>query len=255
MARITIEDIQEQIKPYGWKVLSTNYKNLDTELVFECDEGHKVYSSWKKLRNKVQCPVCQENIYKSLDNNITATKKAKNVYRVIALDQATHNTGYSIYDNNKLVTYGIFSTKADSEDERIIELRNWVIGLLKSWKPDMIGIEDIQLQNHGYKQGNIYNSDSNGVGIQTYKVLAHLQGVLMITAHDLNIPYKVCPPATWRAHCGVKGKSKADKKCSMQLLAKEWFDISVSDDVADAIGIGKYLANTAKPKPQVMFWE
>ena len=41
----------------------------------------------------------------------------------------------------------------------------------------------------------------------------------------------------------------------MQLLAKEWFDISVSDDVADAIGIGKYLASTAKPKPQVMFWE
>ena len=28
----------------------------------------------------------------------------------------------------------------------------------------------------------------------------------------------------------------------MQTKVKEWFDITVSDDIADAIGIGKYIS-------------
>ena len=49
MSKIHLEDIQKEIESDGWKLLSTEYKNLDSEMIFECKEGHKVYSSWKKI--------------------------------------------------------------------------------------------------------------------------------------------------------------------------------------------------------------
>ena len=44
--------------------LSKEYHNLDSELVFKCNEGHEVYASWKRMRNKLECPVCKTNVYK-----------------------------------------------------------------------------------------------------------------------------------------------------------------------------------------------
>ena len=40
MAKITLEQIKEEIAVDGWKLLSTEYKNLSTQLTFECKEGH-----------------------------------------------------------------------------------------------------------------------------------------------------------------------------------------------------------------------
>ena len=57
MAAINITTIQEQL-PEGWKVTSTSYKNLDTEMEFECPAGHKVYNTWKKIRQRAECPIC-----------------------------------------------------------------------------------------------------------------------------------------------------------------------------------------------------
>ena len=41
----------------------------------------------------------------------------------------------------------------------------------------------------------------------------------------------------------------------MQLIVKELFDISVSNDEADAIGIGKYVAETKQKKKKIVNWE
>ena len=53
MARIRLEDIIEELSQDGWKVLSDTYKNLDTEMAFECSEGHSVYSTWKDKAKRV----------------------------------------------------------------------------------------------------------------------------------------------------------------------------------------------------------
>jgi hypothetical protein len=42
MSKITIQEIQEVLLPENWQVISTEYKNLDTELTFQCPEGHRV---------------------------------------------------------------------------------------------------------------------------------------------------------------------------------------------------------------------
>ncbi|MBQ6628119.1 MAG: hypothetical protein IJH65_04805 [Methanobrevibacter sp.] len=49
--------------------------------------------------------------------------------------------------------------------------------------------------------------------------------------------------------------SRSDKKKSMQLLVKKWYDVSVSNDEADAIGIGKYVTDTAGAALVVENWE
>ena len=38
MSKITIEEITQVLKPENWQVISTDYKNLDTEMTFQCPE-------------------------------------------------------------------------------------------------------------------------------------------------------------------------------------------------------------------------
>ena len=240
MSKIKREEIQEELQKENWQLISNEYKNLDSEMIFKCPEGHTVYSSWKKMRQRKECPICKENIYKNQDTVIIPKKK--DITRFLALDQSTNITGWSIYDGNELIKYGVFST-SESNDEiaRDYEVRIWLINMINNWKPDFVGIEGIQYQQN--------------FGVTTFETLARLQGIIMETLYELNLPYVVCPTNTWRHHCGVKGRTRVDKKKSMQLLVKEWFDITITDDEADAIGIGKYISDVNFKKVEIINWE
>ena len=242
MAKIRIEDIQNILKEDNWKLLSNEYSNLDSELIFECNEGHKVYSTWKKIRNKRECPTCQAN-HKAW-HEMEIISKPKGATRVLALDQATYVTGYSIFDNDKLVTYGTFETKRENETERFAEVKSWLLSMINNWKPDCIGIEGIQFQEE---------VNQNKISVTVFQTLARLQGILMMICYDASVPCTICPTNSWRKFCGVKGKYRTDKKRSMQLLIKNWYDVSVTEDEADAIGIGKYTADQQK-KLKVEVW-
>lgn len=243
MSKIKIDDIRKAAIEHDWKVISEEYKNLNTPMDFECNEGHKVFLPYKNIRDKWECPICKQNKYHNF--NETLPGKKKGVQRTLGLDQATHNTGYSIFDGQELIYAGVFQADAEDEIERDVQMRNWLSQLLINGRIDIVGIEGIQLQQFNDKM----------IGVTTYQTLARLQGILMAACHDNNVDYVICPPATWRAHCDVKGRSRADKKRSMQLKIKDWFDITVSDDVADAIGIGKYISETHKKKVEIFNWE
>ena len=209
-------------------------------MIFECDEGHKVYAPWKKIRQKRECTLCKQNKYKNQDRKIIPKKKG--TFRVLALDQSTKITGYSIFDDKELVYYGIFEAEeSNNEILRDIQVKEWLVSVVKNWEPELVGLEGIQYQAN--------------FGVTTFETLARLQGILMGTLCELNIPYKICPTPTWRAHCGVKGRTRIEKKRSMKELVKKWFDIQISDDEADAIGIGKYLSDTATPAVKITNWE
>ena len=217
MAKIYIDDIRKAAIEHGWELVSDEYKNLDSTLEFICSEGHHVFLPYKKVRDKFECPICIQNQYTYFDDKVISKKK--NIQRSIGLDQATHVTGYSIFDNGELVYAGMYTAAAEDEIERDIEVKNWLIQLIQNWKPDIIGIEGIQLQQLNNKT----------VGVTTYQTLARLQGILMATCVEQKTDYAIVPPATWRSHCSVKGRTRADRKRSMQMRVKEWFDISVSD--------------------------
>ena len=243
MARITIDSINEELAQSGWKCISTEYKNLDSELQFNCEEGHLVCAPWKKIRTKHECPVCKNNKHKN-NNALQIEPKKKGVKRILALDQATHISGWSIYDGQTLIRYGTFETNQKDEIARISTIKNWLVSMLENWKPDFVGIEGIQFQDE---------SSGNKMGVTVFQGLARLQGVLMETCYAQKVDYTICPTNTWRNHCGVKGRYRADKKRSMQLIAKKWYDISLTDDEADAVGIGKYVADLNKI--EVVNWE
>lgn len=240
MAKIKIDDIKEKLESQKWKLISEEYKNLDSEIITSCPEGHIVYSNWKSLREKPICPICKQNQLKE-PQNITIIKK-QGKYRILALDQATKITGFSIYDDKKLIKYGTFiASDSLPEIERLYQIKMWLVSMIENLNPDLIALEGIQYQE--------------GFGVTTFETLAHLKGVLLEAIFEMKIESKVIPPATWRSHCGVKGRARADQKKSMQLLVKSWYDISLTDDCADAIGLGKCASDTFIPKLEVNNWE
>jgi Holliday junction resolvasome RuvABC endonuclease subunit len=239
MARINIEDIKQELAQENWKVISKEYANLSTEMEFECPEGHKVFSTWEKMRKRRECPVCKQNGLKI--NKPVIVEKKKGTYRTLSLDQASRKTGWAIFDGKNLIRYGVFEAKAEEEVNRFHEIKIWLLSMIENWQPDVIAIEGIQYQSN--------------FGVTTFQTLARLQGIIMELCYELNIDCKICPTNTWRAHCGVKGQKRSDRKRSMQLLVKQWFDITISDDEADAIGIGKYIADTYSRQVEMIDWE
>lgn len=244
MAKIKLEDIQNEIGADGWKLVSTEYVNLDTEMTFECPEGHRVFMPWKKLRTKRECPTCKQTVMVEQDDKVLP--KSKGVKRTLALDQASKVTGYAIFDDTKLIKYGTFTTSSDDDIERFTMIRAWLLSMIVSWKPDYIGLEGIQFQEEGSGQK---------MGVTVFQTLARLQGILMITCHDNKVPFEICPTNTWRHSCGVKGKTRTDKKRSMQLLVQQWYGVKVSEDEADAIGIGHHLVGYIQKNTAVTNWE
>lgn len=244
MSKITIEQIKEVLAQDKWQLISQEYKNLDSELVFECDEGHRVYSTWKKQREKRFCPICSQNQLKQVSKEIVA--KPKGVKRTLAFDQASHLSGWAVFDNEQLVKYGTFEAGAGDDDERIERVRVWVSSMIANWRPDLVVIEGIQLQD---------KSENRQMGVVVFQKLAWLQGVLINTIYQLKVPYEICHTATWRNFCGIKGKTRTDRKRAMQVLAKDKYDVSLSEDEADAVGIGLYASTTFNKTYKIESWE
>ena len=239
MPRISIDTIKEEIQPDNWILVSETYKNLNTNLEFKCDKGHTVVAPWKKIRESRICPTCMRSSLKTKE--FKNTKKKKNEYRILALDQATHISGYAVFSNKELIDYGTFEAIGENDIERCAQVKQWLISLIDQYEIDFIGLEGIQYQA--------------AAGVTTFETLARLQGILMVTCYEEQKSYKVVNTNTWRLHCGVRGKSRVDKKRSMQLLIKQWYGIMPSEDECDAIGIGKYYSDLQMPKVEIVDWE
>jgi Holliday junction resolvasome RuvABC endonuclease subunit len=63
--------------------------------------------------------------------------------RVLAFDQASRTSGYSVFEDGKLVTYGKFTYDDEDFGERLVHIRNKVISLIETHIPDKIAFEDI----------------------------------------------------------------------------------------------------------------
>ena len=136
-----------------------------------CPKGHIVELTFDDWRKRQLCPECQKYIgaerNKLPDPNPAA-------YRVLALDAATGTTGWSIFDNGKLIAYGTFvARQTDEATARIDQVKKWMENICEKCKPDFVGIEDIQFQKN----------------IIIFKTLANLQGELKNALYERGLPF------------------------------------------------------------------
>ena len=96
-------------------------------------------------------------------------EKKKGVIRVLALDDSTSTTGWCVFDDSVLVGFGKISMNNQDVIKRMSGMRQWMLSAIHNWKPDVVGVEDIQLQRR------------DRTVMSVFKVLAQLQGVLLVT--------------------------------------------------------------------------
>ena len=237
---INVYSVANHLSEEGWQLISTSYKNLDTELEMKCPEGHTQFKSYGNWRKHPICETCLAGDPYKVKKNKIPIKKI-DTYRILALDAATKVTGYAIYDNDILVSYGIYKADENLEaTDRINEIKHWLESALDSWAPDFVGIENIQLQSFG----------TNGrYQVEMYRTLANLQGVLVDTLFEKQIPHDLVYSTEWRKYCGVgDGKGRENKKRQAQDKVELWYNQKCTQDEADAICIGKYFCSVIKNK-------
>lgn len=233
---INVYTVANHLETEGWKLISNSYKNLNTELEMECPEGHRQFQTYGNWRKHPICEQCMAGDPYKIKKNKVPVKNTDTV-RVLALDAATNITGYSIYDDRDLVSYGTFKTSGEKAEERIHEVKEWLKAAIAAWEPDFVGIENIQLQSFG----------NNQYQVETYRVLANLQGVLIDTLFEACIDHDLVSVNTWRNYCNVgQGTGRENKKKQAQDKVKLWYNQNCTQDEADAICIGKYFAHLLK---------
>lgn len=234
MAKLKYEDIKKEVEDAGWQLLTEKYTNLKTDMIFKCPNGHNNYYSLEKWKRNHKCLTCENNPFA----NVPTSPIKKKGYRILAFDQASITSGFSVFDNGDLITYGKWSSNGNRSIERITQTKAWVACMIDKWKPDLVIFEDIQYQK------NLDSSGEDGalgqMGVTTFKKLAALQGVLKNYCFENGIIYKIVPSVTWRAHSEIKGKARTDRKKNAQLKVKRFYDIEVDNDIADAILIGRW---------------
>lgn len=207
-------------------------------MTFKCPNDHENYFTMEYWRRHKECPICKSNKYYQMNDNAPKSKG----FRILAFDQASITSGWSAYDDGELVKYGYWTSDGNHSTDRIMKTKHWFANMIQTWKPDLVVLEDIQLQKF-----------DGGEQVVTYKKLAHLQGVLENYCYENGYIYKVVPAATWRAHSQVKGKTRSDKKRSAQLIVKSLYDMNVTQDEADAILIGRWAAYDRKQHAMITF--
>lgn len=225
MAKLSKEQINDELSKINFKYVLGNYKNLDTLLTVECENGHQSLLSIKKARKGFECPTCKE-LENALQNekefDILAKKEGK---RILGIDGATITTGYAIIENNKLLTSGIKEEKNECPIHRIAKMRQWLRSMIEVYEIDYVIIEDVYIS----------------INKQTAILLAKLLGVLENTAYEqLGNKPLVVSAASWKSYCGVKGKNRASQKESAQNFVKEKFKITASQDRVDAVCLAWY---------------
>ena len=163
-------------------------------------------------------------------------------FRILAFDQASITSGWSVFDDDEMVKFGHWTSDGSHSTDRIMKTKQWVASMIQMWKPDLVIFEDIQLETWDGQQQ-----------VVTFKKLAHLQGVLKNYCFENGHVYKIVPPATWRSYSKVKGRTKTDKKASAQMIVKDLYDINATQDEADAILIGRWAVNDRKQNAIVWF--
>lgn len=146
----------------------------------------------------------------------------------LSLDNALNHSGYAIFQNNKLIKYGVIdASKEQTAGQKFLYLYNSLQSILDTFDIVNIFFEDCQCQSNQ----------------QTYKILSEVQGVITLFCEQNNIGYKILSPSHWRKVLKDKygmswGRKRVEQKQTAIDFIQEHYKKEVDSDTADAICIG-----------------
>lgn len=150
---------------------------------------------------------------------------------ILALDQASHTSGYSIWSDGKPIKVSHFNAKGTTLAARLVSIKQQVLNLIEEYKINEVVFEDIQLQ------GNVVQN------VKTFKMLAEVIGTLETAFIENNVPYEIVAPVVWKANIKVAGKGRTKEKAMTQQWVKTTYGLDCTEDEADSVGIGAYAVN------------
>lgn len=151
--------------------------------------------------------------------------------KILALDQSTKHTGWSFWNDKQLIQYGVIDA---DEDEPVYDRMRYMgkrlTLLIRKLKPDHIVIEQVQFQSN-YK---------------VYSQLSQLQGVIIQILFERDKPFTLVEPTKWRSHLNIKGNKREVVKAAAIQMVDDRYDVKVSEDIAEAIGIGLWAIDNVE---------
>lgn len=144
--------------------------------------------------------------------------------KLLSLDQSSKTTGYAIFNNGKLETYGKFTYEDVNIDIRLVKFRQKIKDLIKEYNIDEVVYEDIQQQNN----------------VQTFKILAEVYGVLSELLAEMEIPHSSVLAVQWKSTLKIAGTTRSIQKQNAQKYVINTYGIKATQDESDAICIGTH---------------
>lgn len=155
--------------------------------------------------------------------------------KILSLDASTKSTGFAVFNETKLETYGCLTASSTDLVKRISKIITELEQVLSQNTIDKIILEEVRpeqgLQN-----------------LKTHKALMYLQAAIVFLIHERfnTIEIEYVYPNEWRKVCGIKtgsGVRRETLKPKDIQFVKDNYNITVNDDIADAIGIGHAYVN------------
>lgn len=153
--------------------------------------------------------------------------------RILALDQASRVSGWAVFDDDQLETYGkIDVSKYTDIGNRLYHIRQQIQQLIEKFSIDQIVLEDIYMDSQ-----HINN-------VQTFKILAEVFGVIYELCISLEKPVCAVLAGTWKSTLNIKGQTRQEQKQNAQKFICDTYKIKPTQDECDAICIGMYYTKT-----------
>lgn len=154
---------------------------------------------------------------------------------ICGIDASTQSTGWCIFQDKKLIDYGVIKPDGDNWREHMFNQTTSLIGVLKKYHPDKIYMEDVPLKARNPR-----------LLVQ----LGAVQGFFYGIASSYKIPVEFLTPSKWRSMVGLfdgtkegvkreemkrKSVEKVNQLFGLDLVWKSPNSRFNEDDISDAI--------------------
>lgn len=153
--------------------------------------------------------------------------------QILALDQSTKRTGFAIFKDRQYISSGLIDCDKEeySPEERFKHMCFSLKELFTQVSPDFLIMEQVAYQRNA----------------AALIELARLQGVLISICFDVDIPFFIYPPSSWRKDIGFK-QGAGIKRKELKLQAIEYvqkkYGINANEDTAESIAMGSAFTIT-----------